>query len=309
MDIHKNARTQPFSRALLINRVNSGWTVSAAAESAGLSERRAYEWRKRAERGESLSDRSSRPATSPRAKSQELRDAVIAHRRNRLTYREISAKVKVSLGFISHVLRGANLHRLTLIDGPLPPPQRYEWDRPGFLHLDIKKLGCIDGVGKRFAGPSTRPRRRPGWEYLHVAIDDHSRVAYSEVLTGQSSHDAAGFLDRAVAWYRTIGITAFRVLTDNGGCYISNAFRDVCARLHITRKRTRPYTPRTNGKAERFIQTLCREWAYRFSFSSSADRSSLLIPYLHFYNHHRQHSSLGRTSPLCRLNNVPELHS
>ena len=305
MDIHKNARTQPYSRALLVERMKGAWSVFDAASAAGISERRAYVWQTRPE-AEAYQDRSSRPHRLPNKTAQPTIDAIVAARRERLTYREISVRLKVSVGLISKTLRAIGLNRLSLLEGPPPPVVRYEWPEPGFLHLDIKKLGKIDGVGKRIIGRRVGRHRRSGWEYLHVAVDDHSRLSYCEVLPAQDGAVAAAFLDRAVAWYQSQGVEVTRLLTDNGGSYVARTVRQACQRLAITHKRTRPYTPRTNGKAERMIQTLCREWAYRFSYSSSADRSLLLNSYLHFYNHHREHCGIARLAPMLRLNNVRE---
>jgi transposase InsO family protein len=316
MDVHKNARTLRASRELLVVRVHSGWKVKTAAEAAGISERRTYEWLRRGREQDpsTLFDRSSRPDSSPKRISQTETDEIVRLRRQRLTYREIGQQVGRSLSVISRVLTAAGISRLHQLEGPLPPPKSYECIRPGALvHLDIKALGCIknglrqpDASGRRHA-----KRPRSGWEYLHVAIDDHSRLSYAEVLTDQASSSAAAFVSRTVQWYAERGIVVERVMTDNGGCYISRAFKAACEAHNVRHRRTRPYTPRTNGKAERLIQTLSREWAHRFSYTSSTHRTEVLPRYLHFYNYHRAHTALSGAPPVSRvnLNNLSELHN
>jgi len=193
---------------------------------------------------------------------------------------------------------------------PRPAPCRYEWSRPGdLLHIDVKKLGRIEGVGHRITGVRKRPRA--GWEFAHVCIDDASRVTYVEMLANERKQTSIGFLRRAVAWFAKRGVITCRLLTDNGTAYRSALFAAACHQLGIKHIRTRPYTPRTNGKAERMIQTLLREWAYRFAYQSSYDRRRVLPSYLHFYNHHRAHSALRYNPPISRLavNNVMRLDS
>jgi len=305
MDIHKNARTLPISRELLVNRiVRDGMRIEEAAEAAGISVRRAYVWKSRP-KDEGYFDRSSRPHHLPeKLKEGEIAE-IVELRRKRLTYREIQSQTGRSLAVISQTLKRVKLERLGLLDGPPPPVQRYEWDRPGFLHLDIKALGRILEPGKRMGGRSKR--RRAGWEYLHVAIDDYARVAYAEMLPDQTASSAAAFLRRATKWLAKKKVIVHRVMTDNGGCYKSREFLNVCSELDIKHVRTRPYTPKTNGKAERLIQTLCREWAYRLTYNHSTERAEMLHCYLHFYNHHRAHTALGYSPPISRLlNNVPE---
>jgi transposase InsO family protein len=195
------------------------------------------------------------------------------------------------------------LGRLPQLAAP-EPLRRYEKDRPGELvHLDIKKLGRIEGVGHRITGQRQHQHRHRGlgWEFVHVAIDDSSRMAYAEVLENERASTASSFLRRAVSWFADKGITVERLLTDNGSCYRANQFANLCQQLSLKHSKTRPYRPRTNGKAERFIQTLQREWAYAFTFHSSTERSDLLPRYLHFYNHHRAHTALGARSPISRL--------
>ncbi|MEA2572471.1 MAG: hypothetical protein QOI24_4472 [Acidobacteriota bacterium] len=303
MNVHKNARSCAASRELLVSRVMvEGWSVREAAAAIGLSERRARHWIDRACSGEAdwQYDRSSRPHQVRRPLSEQTRQQIVTYRRERLTMAEIATKGGCSQSSVSRVLAVAGLSRLAALDPPVPII-RYERDRPGeLLHLDIKRFGKIDGVGHRITGVRTN-RPRPGYECLHVAIDDHSRVTYAAMLVDQSAETAAAFLGRAVAKFREYGVAIERVLTDNGGCYRSQVFAAACTTSGIKHKRTRPYTPRTNGKAERMIQTLLREWAYRQPYSTSAARTAPLEPYLHRYNHHRQHEGIGKRSPFTRL--------
>ena len=316
MDVHKNARTVRASRELLVDRVRNGWKVKTAAEATGISERRAYKWLQRAKEQDhtTLLDRSSRPRRFREPLSQEQAEEIVTLRRARMTYREIQQRVGHSLATISRVLTSAGLCRLHQLEGPPPPPRRYECIHPGgLIHLDIKALGAIENSFRRPDADGRRKAKRPrsGWEYLHVAIDDHSRLSYAEILSDQASSSAAAFLSRAVDWFARHGIVVQRAMTDNGGCYISRSFKTECDARGIRHRRTRPYTPRTNGKAERLIQTLCREWAHRFTYSSSAHRSEVLPRYLHFYNYHRSHTALSGAPPVSRLNmnNLSELHT
>lgn len=303
MNVHKNARSCAASRELLVSRVMiEGWSVRKAAEAIGLSRRRASHWIGRAREAEVAwqYDRSSRPHQMRRRLSDHVRQQIVTDRRERLTMAAIAAKVGCSQASVSRVLATAGLSRLSALEPPVPII-RYERDRPGeLLHLDIKRFGKIDGIGHRITGVRTN-RPRPGYECLHVAIDDHSRVTYAEMLVDQSAETAAAFLDRAVAKFRDYGVTIERVLTDNGGCYRSRAFATACTSSGIKHKRTRPYTPRTNGKAERMIQTLMREWAYRRPYSTSEARTAQLSPYLHGYNYHRQHHGIGKRPPITRI--------
>jgi transposase InsO family protein len=224
---------------------------------------------------------------------------------------EIAWKTGVSQSTVARWLKVAGLSRLPQL-APPEPVRRYEKQYPGeLLHLDTKKLGRIRGIGHRITGDKSKRGRGAGWEFAHVAIDDASRLAYVEMLDDEKTTTAIGFLERAAAWYRAHGIEIQGVLTDNGSCYVSKAFGRLCRALGVKHCRTRPYRPRTNGKAERFIQTLLREWAYAFPFTSSGKRTWLLDHYLHFYNHHREHTALGRRPPLSRvnLNNVVRIHT
>jgi transposase InsO family protein len=228
-------------------------------------------------------------------------------RRARLTCRKIADHVRRSRATVARIVRAAGLERLRTLDAPPPAVVRYEYDRMGgLLHLDTKKLARIEGLGHRITGNRRGQKRGLGYEFAHVCIDDHSRVAYVELLPDERGETAAAFFRRAVAWYERLGVMVERVLTDNGTCYRSHVFAGACRDPAIRHLRTRPYTPRTNGKAERLIQTLLREWAYRYPFRSSVERQQLLNPYLHFYNHHRMHSALADQPPISRLtlNNV-----
>lgn len=307
MDLHKNARSCPASRALLIERVTSrGWTVRAAAEAAGLSERRAYVWlaRGRREGPTGLRDRSSRPHRSPRKTSISRIEQAVALRLKKRSASEIAEMIRVPRSTVARWLRRHGMGRLVHL-APPEPARRYQRQTAGeLLHLDVKKLGKIHGVGHRISGDRRHRARGIGWEYAHVAIDDASRVAYAEVLENERAPATADFLRRAVDFFASVGVEVRAVLTDNARVYQSRLFTQLCTQLEIARSRTRPYRPRTNGKAERFIQTLQREWAYGLAFPSSAERTALLPRYLHFYNEHRAHAALGGRPPVSALNNL-----
>lgn len=309
MDIHKNARLTPQSRALLVRRVlEDGWTVAEATHAAGVSERTGWKWvgRFREEGLDGLRDRSSRPRRS-RGTGASARRRIVRLRRARMTCRKIAAHVRRSRSTVARIVKSAGLARLRLLDAPPPPVVRYEYGQAGgLLHIDTKKLARIEGIGHRITGCRRGMKRGVGYDFAHVCIDDHSRVAYVEILPDERGETAAAFFRRAVAWYAMRGVKVERVLTDNGTCYRSHLFADACRAGSIRHMRTRPYTPKTNGKAERLIQTLLREWAYRYPFRTSAERQQLLGPYLHFYNHHRMHSALAEQPPISRLtlNNV-----
>lgn len=309
MDIHENARSCPASRELLVTRVMQGLTVAQAAESIGLSERQAYRWlaRFRAEGRSGLRDRPSQPHRIPRRTEPQVIDAILALRRQRCTGPQIAFLLQVPRATVARWLRRYGLQRLSSLE-PREPARRYQKDLPGeLLHLDIKKLGRIGRVGHRIHGDRRTRVRGIGWEYLHVAIDDASRLAYVEVLPDERRETCSAFLRRAHSWYRGRGVLTQKLLTDNGNGYRSRLFRQTCEDLGVGHARTRPYRPRTNGKAERFIQTLLRDWAYRFAYPSSDRRRDLLTTYLHFYNHHRQHSALGGLPPVSQLNNAVRL--
>lgn len=307
MNIHKNARSLPASRELMVQRIEQGLaSVKEAANAIGLSERRGAEWLRRARANEPnwSADRSSRPHRMPSKLERAKEEAIIKERKDRQAMIQIAPRVGCSRASVGRVLARAGMSRINWYEVP-PPIVRYEWERSGqLLHLDIKRLARIIKPGHRMPGIRTSSRGA-GYECLHVAIDDHSRAAFTEILADQSAATASGFLRRAVSWFASQGVTIERVLSDNGGCYKSREFRRTCEELAIVTKRTRPFRPQTNGKAERLIQTLLREWAYRRSYSSSAERHEQLTPYIHRYNYHRKHSSIGDVSPMTRvLNNV-----
>ena len=306
MDVHKNARSLPASRALLFKRVSEqGWSVRAASEAAGMSDRRGREWLRRASRGEPLTDRSSRPASTP-ATSVATRGRIIELRRQWFTIRQIARLVGVGSSTAARVCRAAGLSRLKQLDPP-PPAVRYERQRPGeLLHIDVKRLGRFDQVGHRITRRRSYGSRKQGFEFVHVATDDASRVCYAEILPDECTRSAVQFLRNALEWFARHGVTVERVITDNGSAYKSHWFGDVCRAQGIRHLRIRPHRPQTNGKVERFIQTLLREWAYRFTYNSSRERKRWLSPYIHFYNYHRAHSALSYNAPISRLdrNNV-----
>jgi len=309
MNIHKNARLVPQGRLLMVRGiVEEGWKVAEAAAAAGLSERRAYEWLRRYRAGGeiALNDRSSTPARY-RNRTTNPRDNDIEQlRRQRLTGDRIARRLGLPRSTVGAVLRRLGLGRLRALEPPAPAI-RYERDRPGeLIHLDTKKLGRIDGIGHRITGyhSGVNRNRGIGYEVLHVCIDDASRLAYTEILPDEKKHSAIAFLDRALAWLARHGVTVERVMTDNGSAYRSHAFRQRLAAASLKHIRTRPYTPKTNGKAERFIQTSLREWAYARPYQSSAERTHAMHPWITDYNHSRPHSALGGIPPAMRLNNV-----
>ena len=306
MDVHKNARSCPLSRALLVKRVcEQGWSVREASEAAGMSDRRGREWIKRSKAVEPLVDRSSRPHGG-RCTSEVKRQRILGLRREWRTVRQIAQAVGVSPSTAARVCRAAGLARLRNLEPPTVPV-RYERERPGeLLHLDIKRLGRFDRVGHRITRRRSFGSPRQGFEFVYVATDDFTRLSYVDVLADERSEAASSFLTRAVGWFAQQAVTVERVMTDNGSAFVSHDFQRTCRELQIKHVRIRPYTPRTNGKVERFIQTLLREWAYRFTYSSSEERRRWLKPYVHFYNYHRAHTALPYNPPISRLdrNNV-----
>ena len=301
MDVHKNARSVPASRVLLFRRVSEqGYSVRAASEAAGMSDRRCREWIRRAEREEPLTDRSSRPH-STNAITPETRARIVELRGERRTMRQVARLAGVGLSTVARVCKAEGLSRLRSLE-PQPPPVRYEHDAPGdMLHIDTKRLGRFDHPGHRITRKRSHGSRKQGFEHVFVATDDHSRVTFASIHGDEHGETACRFLREAVAWFAGLGISIVRILTDNGSPFRSRVFRALCLELGIKHKFTRPYTPRTNGKVERMIQTLLREWAYRFTYESSAERKQWLKPFLHFYNCHRAHSSLGDNPPITRL--------
>lgn len=304
MKLHRNAKTTPASRLAIVRRVTAeGWTVAETALGFGVSPRTVTKWLQRfATDGRAgLEDGSSRPSPPPHQTSAALVARMRALRtRHGLPAWAIAERIGVPRSTVGAWLRRLGLSRP--VAEPPVPIQRYEWPEPGdLLHLDIKPLGRIGQIGHRIHGDRRRRSRGVGWEYVHVAIDDHSRVTYVEVLDDQRGDTCARFLERAVAWFAGRGITVRRTMTDNGSGYVARVFRTTCHRLGLRHLRTRPYTPRTNGKAERVIQTLLREWAYVRAYRSSWARRRELARYLSFYNHRRPHASLSYRAPWTRL--------
>ena len=302
MQLHANAKTTPNARALLVQRViRQSWTQRQAAAAAGVSVRTVAKWvqRFRAEGTEGFRDRRARPHRWPSATAPRTISAIIRLRHVGLPAWQIARRVGRPRSTVSVILRRVGLGRLS---EPQPPVLRYEWPHAGdLLHLDIKPLGRIRGVGHRIHGNRQIRHRGAGWEYVHVAIDDATRVAFVEVLPRQCGHSTAGFLARAVAWFGQLGVRIHRVMSDNGSGYVARAFRHACHVLGVRHLRTRPYTPRTNGKAERFIQTLQREWAYARAYRSSTRRMTALTGWLQYYNRQRPHASLDYRAPWSRL--------
>ena len=286
----------------MAQRVATGESAAAVARAVGVCDRTVHKWVARAAEGAlALDDRSCRPQRSPRAISAGLMVEIQRLRQRRWTGAVIAEAVGLSRATVARTLGQLGLARLPAVEAP-PTGRRYEWERPGqLLHVDIKKLGRIDGIGHRITGDRRRRTRGIGWEFVHVCIDDCSRLAYAEVLSDEQSVTVAGFLRRAVAWFARRGVVAQRVLSDNGSAYRSHLVAAACHALALGHRFTRPYTPRTNGKAERFIQTLLRQWAYAAACPSSAHRTAALAHWLHCYNWHRPHSALNRQPPISRV--------
>ena len=318
MNCHANARLSPIGRRLLVDRIErDGWTVRRAAQSAGISERTARKWlaRFRAEGPVGLHDRSSAPRTVANRTDERTVAAIVALRRLRFSAPELAELLELPCSTVSAVLKRCGLGKLGRLG--LQPAERYERERPGELvHIDIKKLGRIrDGAGKRITGVrrnGTRRRRDAagvdrcitGWDYVHVAVDDATRLAYAEVLGDEKAATAIAFLRRAVAFFERHGISVERVLTDNGSPYRATVHALACRALGLRHLRTRPRRPQTNGKAERFIRTMLAGWAYGAIYSSSPERTAALDGWLWHYNHRRRHQAIGRQAPITRLNNL-----
>lgn len=300
MTTHGSAKTNVYQRQLLIRRVRrQGWTQQRAAAAAGVSVRTVAKWLARPRR--ELADRSSRPHHQPRRVAATTEAAIVALRGTRATAWQISAALTIPRSTVTRVLARHGLNRVPAVDAAAPV-RRYERAHAGdLLHLDMKRLGRIAGVGHRIHGDRRRRARGVGYEYLHVAIDDATRLAYVEVLDAQDGAACAAFLRRAVRWYGRAGIRIRRLLTDNGFAYRAGVFARACRPWAIRHRFTRPYRPQTNGKAERLIQTLLREWAYRTPYATSARRTAALAPFVRFYNRRRPHASLGRRSPWQRF--------
>ena len=321
MNMHKNARLTPLGRERMVKAMLRGLTPQAAATSAGVSPRTARKWlaRYRVEGTAGLQDRSSRPLRLRTPTPVKTVNQIIVLRRKRWTAAHIAAETGVSPATVSRVLKRAGLSRLKDLE-PAEPVRRYERKIPGeIIHLDIKKLGRFERTGHRITGDRTRqsnPRARKeggyGWEYVHVAIDDHSRLSFSQIHPNEKAVSAVAHLKAAVDWYKRIGVTVERVMTDNGSCYRSKAFAKTCRELKIKHIKTKPYTPKTNGKAERFIQTALREWAYARAYKTSDQRAADLPLWSHLYNWHRPHGGIKNQTPISRLglskNNLLRLH-
>ena len=304
MTLHRNAKTTPHTRALLVHRVRTlHWTVAATAEAAGIARRTAYKWLARHRHGgpTALADRSSRPHHQPRRTPAACVSAILAARQQRLPAWAIARRLQVPRSTVAVILARAGLNRLRYLD-PAPPVVRYERTQPGELvHLDIKPLARIRRVGHRIHGDRSREVHGAGYEYAFVALDDYSRAAYVEILHAQTAAATAGFFARTIRWFARRGVRIRQVLTDNGGVFLSHVFRHVAQRGRIGLRRTRPYRPQTNGKAERFIQTLTRQWAYAVAYPSSWRRTRALRPWLRHYNLERPHAALGYRPPCVRF--------
>jgi transposase InsO family protein len=307
MNVHKNARLTPRGRVLMIERIESGMPVRRAAADAGVSERTAHRWLRRWRSGDrELSDRSSAPRRCPHRLAAVQLERIEELRRQRLTGPAIARALGLARSTVGLVLRRLGLNRLALLE-PRPPVIRYERERPGeMLHLDIKSLGRFERIGHRISGNRTGQSRSRGigWDHLHVAIDDASRLAYTEVLPSLGREDATAFLTRALDWFARLGVKVERVMTDNGSAYRSKLFAHALQRAGVRHVRTRPYTPRTNGKAERFIQTALREWAYARPYPSSDHRNQAVGLWTDAYNLTRPHAGIAGIPPFQRLNNL-----
>jgi transposase InsO family protein len=316
MNMHKNARHMPWGRERFVLQVLSGQTPEAVAHAAGVCPRTMRKWVRRylAEGPAGLYDRSSRPHRLYRPTPEPVVARICALRRQRWTGKQIAAEVGVSPATVSRVLKRQGLSKLDSLE-PAVPVRRYEREHPGELvHIDIKKLGRFERVGHRITGDRRCGETRgAGWEFVHVAIDDASRLAFSQILPDERKQSAIAFLKALIAYYASLGVNVTRVMTDNGSCYRSKEFRNACRDLGLRHIKTRPYTPRTNGKAERFIQTALREWAYAQAYPTSERRAAELPVWLHRYNWHRPHGSLQSNPPISRLglarDNLLRLHS
>jgi transposase InsO family protein len=304
MQLHGNARLTPHGRTLMCRRVrHQNWTVVEAARAAGCSERTCYRWLARFDGGEAMTDRSSAPGSVPGRTAPQTEALIAQLRRCRKTSVAIAAELGLATSTVCAVLKRLGLNRLSRLEPP-EPPNRYCRRHPGeLIHIDVKKLG-------RFGRPGLPAHRRQGgyqrsagagWEYVHVAIDDTSRLAYVELLDDEKGSTCAGFLRRAIAWFAAHGVIVQRVMTDNGAGYRSDLHAATVTELGIKHLRTRPYRPRTNGKAERFIQTLQAEWAYATSYQDHWQRRRVLRPWLEYYNCRRPHSALGHRTPISRI--------
>ena len=305
MQLHANAKLTPALRRLLVHRVRElGWRVTEAAEAAGVSRQSAYKWLARydAEGEAGLEDRSCRPHRLRRQTPRRLVQRMLQLRLRKKAAWEIAAETGVSASTVSRHLKAEGLGRLWRIEEAEHPPERYEHAYPGSLfHVDAKRFGKIGRIGHAIHGDYRKRSRGVGWEVVFVCVDDHSRLAYAEVHSAENAVCAARFFRRALRWFESLGVHCERVLSDNAKCYRSAVFTALCHEKNIKPRFTRPYTPRTNGKAERFIQTLKRRWAYRHPYRTSAIRAASLRPWVTHYNHQRPHRSIGKIPPIDRL--------
>jgi transposase InsO family protein len=317
MNVHENARLTAHSRADLVRRVvDQGQSRKVVAAAFGVDPKTVGKWvnRFRTEGAAGLTDRSSRPHRLRAPTPTGVQEQIIALRRQRFTGQQIARDAKVSPATVSRILRRVRLSRIRDLEPP-EPVRRYERDLPGdMIHIDIKKLGRFDQPGHRVTGDRTGQSngRGVGWEFVHVCIDDASRIAFSQIRPDEKASSAVPFLKAAIEYYAGLGVTVTRVMTDNGSCYKAFAFRDACKALGLRHIRTKPYTPKTNGKAERFIQTALREWAYAQKYQSSDRRAAELPFWLHRYNWHRPHGGIKLQTPISRLalteDNLLRLH-
>ena len=316
MDIHQNARLTPHGRAGLVRRVLlEGQTPKIVAAALGVTVKTVKKWVERfqLEGVAGLSDRSSRPHRLRQLTPDATVEQIAALRRRRWTGEQIAQEVSVSPATVSRVLRRCGLSRLKDL-APAAPIRRYERAAPGeLIHIDIKKLARFDQVGHRITGERTGQSRGAGWEFVHVGLDDASRIAFVQILPDERKESATAFLQAALAYYASLGVSVARVMTDNGSCYRAKAFAKTCRRLGLKHLRTKPYTPRTNGKAERFIQSALREGAYAQPYPTSAHRTAHLPAWLHRYNWHRPHGGIKAQTPISRLglsqDNLLRLHN
>ena len=322
MNVHKNASLTPKGRETMVRKcVDDGLPRAQVARLFQTTPKTLAKWIRRFQEDgvAGLRDRSSRPRSMPSQTAPATCDAVEVLRRQRYTQDHIARELDLSQSTVSRILKQRGLSLLSALD-PVTPRPRYERETPGeIIHIDIKKLGRFTRTGHRITGDRTGQSNQrangtaPGWEYVHVAVDDHSRVAYSDIFPDEKKESAIAHLHAAVAYYRSLGVTVIRVMTDNGSCYRSHKFAAACKALGIKHIRTKPYTPQTNGKAERFIQTAIREWAYATAFETSQQRKADLPRWQHRYNWHRPHMGIKNATPISRLGltgyNLLKLHS